>query len=158
MVFLFARKVPPQDRYPRTERHLSFALAGRNCVETLKIPILHKTHMVPHVGVCFTTVQRLFRCRWKRALPDDQLEVFLSGGTRRSELVCLRAQVHFYGYLLVESAANGATPDGESVHLWRGLLEVVGCIVSITPIGSAVQPANFPRLGLFHPEDDENGF
>ncbi|XP_063927005.1 uncharacterized protein LOC135140406 [Zophobas morio] len=95
---------------------------------------------------------------WKRALPDDQLEVFLSGGTRRSELVCLRAQVHFYGYLLVESAANGATPDGESVHLWRGLLEVVGCIVSITPIGSAVQPANFPRLGLFHPEDDENGF
>lgn len=29
---------------------------------------------------------------------------------------------------------------------WLRLVEVVGCIVSITPIGSTVQPANFPEL------------
>jgi hypothetical protein len=113
--------------------------------------------MGPPRGRCFYgRLGVFFFFRWKGDAAGDHLGLaVLSGGTRRSELVWLRSQVLVYGYLLVEKATDRHQRHllRHDSHPWQGLFEVVGCIVSITPVGSAVQPANFPRPEPFRPDN-----
>lgn len=66
-------------------------------------------------------------------------------------LCYINSQGRFYGYLLTEVSPETskkfkfrATTYVSYKTKWRWLDEVVGCIVSITPLRSTVQLANFP--------------